>query len=503
MKITELPNDIFLLIVKHLSPKDLVLNRRVCKGFHAAFTESELSRQALLQHFPRAREVREPYIGLRDWSNVLSQVAARYYYLKAGKPRGIEKFQLARSLVVPKWSRFYPVTPWHRHLQFEEKVAPFHYPDTLWTYDEGLLVFPCATFQQYDIYDLSAGILARADIESERKTVRRIRLKSKVLMVEWCEPEAYHQLNENETVHRHFATAYDLCQDDEGQWRTVFRNEWKIHFLGMPLNSRDRFFSSHTDTHYALYLWQPNRSAWGEDEPIEALAIWDISSPSPYRPSEDPTSKGKPSESLEGPKILRRFSFADLGFYKIRQLSEPTLRGLELDENHVYVIQEDHRWIVGQQASSVLPRLHRVKSTGIPFFGGPHWEDQCGADGDVNLSFCERAADVRSPNLAPCWRHEEFPYLTITEAVDAEAGVIFSARHCFMLETISINIKPKIRMTGPGYEISLKDDLWQQLLGKGKICGDERWLIGENTNDEVVILHFDRAAKELRENGQQ
>lgn len=61
-----------------------------------------------------------------------------------------------------------------------------------------------------------------------------------------------------------------------------------------------------------------------------------------------------------------------------------------------------------------------------------------------------------------------------------------------MLETISINIKPKINMIGPGYEISLRDDLWQQLLGKGKICGDERWLIGENTREEIVILHFDR-----------
>ena len=50
-------------------------------------------------------------------------------------------------------------------------------------------------------------------------------------------------------------------------------------------------------------------------------------------------------------------------------------------------------------------------------------------------------------------------------------------------------------MTGPGYEISLRDDLWQQLLGKGKICGDERWLIGENINQEVVILHFDKKAR--------
>jgi hypothetical protein len=46
-------------------------------------------------------------------------------------------------------------------------------------------------------------------------------------------------------------------------------------------------------------------------------------------------------------------------------------------------------------------------------------------------------------------------------------------------------------MIGPGYEASLADDFWLQLLGKGKICGDERWLVGENSSQEVVILHFD------------
>ena len=87
--------------------------------------------------------------------------------------------------------------------------------------------------------------------------------------------------------------------------------------------------------------------------------------------------------------------------------------------------------------------------------------------------------------------------MTITEAIDPNAGVAFSARHCFMLETISINLKPRVQMTGPGYEISLRDDLWQQLLVKGKICGDERWLIGENSQQEIVIVHFDRRRKSV------
>jgi hypothetical protein len=81
-----------------------------------------------------------------------------------------------------------------------------------------------------------------------------------------------------------------------------------------------------------------------------------------------------------------------------------------------------------------------------------------------------------------------FPYLTITEAVDAAASVMYSARHYFPKKTIAININPRVDLN---YEISLKDNLWQNLLGKGKICGNERWLIGENNDQELVILRFD------------
>lgn len=153
-------------------------------------------------------------------------------------------------------------------------------------------------------------------------------------------------------------------------------------------------------------MWQKNRSAWGEDDPIESLAIWDISSPSSYKPSEDPAGKMKPSDASEGAHVIRRFSFADLDFYSIRQSWDPTLRCLELDESHVYVIQENHRWIVGMQASDNLPPLHHVKTIGIPFGVGPAWKDECGANGDTDISFCDKETDIRIPNVAPCWRHE-------------------------------------------------------------------------------------------------
>ena len=167
-----------------------------------------------------------------------------------------------------------------------------------------------------------------------------------------------------------------------------------VHSLGMPLNSTDRFISTHSDTHYAVYLWQPNRSASGEDDPIESLEIWDISSPSSYVPPKAPSVDAKLADKNQGPKVIRHLSSSDLSFYNIRQKSTPIIRSLELDESHVYFVEEDHRWLVGPQASHNLPRLHKVKSTGIPLFIGPRWEDECGADGDLDLSFCERNTET-------------------------------------------------------------------------------------------------------------
>lgn len=490
MDITGLPNDIFIIITSFLEPADCIRCRKVNRRFNYAFTDPDFCRTFVGQHYSRAREVRNAD-SRSDWSEVLSKVAARYHFLEAGKPRSIERLALASSLVLPAWSRRYGVSPWHRILHFEGKEVPFHYPDTLWTYDDSLLIYPSANQQRYLLRDFNSSITQAIAIHQLGKVIRRIRLQDRVLVIEWCEPEPYHQLNaENEWIHRHFATAYDILQDDAGNWSANLRNEWRIHFLGLPLNSSDRFFSTHNSIHYAIFTWQPNRSPYGEGDPIETIAIWDISSPSSYLPSNDPTGTLKANES-EGPKLVRRFSFDELDFYGIRQRSTPTLRCLELDEGHLYVIEEDHRWMFGPHASHTLPRLHQVTSVGIPIYAGPRSLDECGADGDVDLSFCSRATAERRFGHAPCWRHEEFPYLTIAEAVDSAAGVRFCARQCFMLETMSVSVRPKLTMSAPNAEVFFQDDLWPQMLAKGKICGDERFLLGENGRNELVILHFD------------
>jgi len=225
MDISLLPNDIFLLIVAHFSPKDLILSRRVSVRWHRAFTESDLNHHLLRQNYPRVRELRTIKNGGEaiDWAQIFATVASRYHFLKTGKPRSVEKLALGRSMIAPAWAKSYPINYWARHLQFEEKTAPFHYPDTLWTYEDGLLIFPSSKFQSYVLYDLSTNHVRSIDIESDNKVIRRIRLKSKVLVIEWCEQDAYHQLNENEMVYRHFTSAYDVQEDKTGQWTVNFR----------------------------------------------------------------------------------------------------------------------------------------------------------------------------------------------------------------------------------------------------------------------------------------
>ncbi|XXG99039.1 hypothetical protein Hte_005373 [Hypoxylon texense] len=570
--ITDLPNDLFLLVASYLSPQDCVLCRRVSRAWLEAFSGADASWNFMRWHFTRSREMRTAAreLGAKpDWARIFAKVARRYYYLRSAKPRLIEKVDVVQEVVGGSSSKgggtggaagpsFRGVSPWARWLQWNDNVATFQHRDPTWCFDDGLLVYQEAVSERYVAYDLETRHRFAVPFDASDKTVRRLRLTCGVLVVEWCEREAYHQLNDRETVHRHFATAFDVrrrqvpspppSSSESGSeseefprftWDIAFRSEWKIHFLGLPLNSHDRFFSAHTATHYALYLWQPNRSPWGEEDPLEQLTVWDISSPSPYRPSLDPTSAAKPGPGAGGPAVVRRLPWRDLEFWGLRQRCTPSLREVRLDERNVYVHEEEHRWLAGQHSSLSPPRHHLVRCTGVPFAGvGPRWYDECCADGDVHMSFCPRAgsfARVSSsggnstatggggcgggntwPGRAPCWRHEEFPYLTVSDAVDAGAGVRVVARQCFMVEALSSFVLPKISVEenkgdsntedgdgdgegGDGEqeaveeqpsEIRFADEMWWELLAKGRIAGDERWVVGEDRDGRVTIVRF-------------
>lgn len=399
-----------------------------------------------------------------DWTTTLTTVASRYHHLRTATPRSVDKIRIGTAAGDVG---FLGVGTWDRYLRLDDKEAPFHYADPSWCYsqDDGVLVYHVhpedvtddvrAYYYPWRLLDLETRTTFEIPFphDDNERIVRRVRINDGVLVFEWCDRLAYHQLNDREECHRHFVTALDIARGPSSSgWTMTERAEWKLHFLGFPLNQLDRFFSAHTATYYAVYVWQPNRSPWGEDDPIESVILWDISS-SP-------------------PRIIRRMTWSTLAFYGVRQRSTPKLRHLALDEHNLYFVEEEHRWAQGGHSSLSPPRGHLVRCTGIPVIPpppmavnepgdeeeeaivqGPHWFDQCGADGDANLSFCTRlsvpptnsseitspgiwnhhhytieephkavltqereaaarVATTRWPGWAPCWRHEEFPYLT-------------------------------------------------------------------------------------------
>ncbi|KAK3943611.1 hypothetical protein QBC46DRAFT_26842 [Diplogelasinospora grovesii] len=481
--ITELPRDIFLIIILNLPPRACLVCRSVSRQWFATFTSDDVSRVLLRFTAPRCRELRleaaakllsssspsdlailpnNVRVELKciaqashhnNWASIFAGVAQRYHNLRKAKHRAIEKLNTAGE--GGGQFSFRGVATWNRFLRWEDDTDKFHYPDPAWWYsqEDGILVYPVektaaesgpARGYQYQIYDPCAGLYALVPFDVRQKHIRRVRLAQGVLIFEWAEELPYHQLNDREVVHRHFVTAFDvvripttafaspmagkrgvLAGDGLWTWRVNFRSEWKLHFLGLPLNDSDRFFSAHTATHYAVYFWQPNRSLYNDD-PIEQLAVWDISSSSPYRPSEDQLKKdGSGSKrptagdrtlstttptglwngangnstpiptdtattttttttaadssstvlsneisslaaATAGPQVIRRMAWSELDFYGLRQRDKPSLRNLALDDHNLYVVEEEHRWANGQHSSMSPPRAHMVRCTGIP-----------------------------------------------------------------------------------------------------------------------------------------
>lgn len=505
-----LPYTVFLEILTHLPAVDTLRCWTLSKDAYAALTRQDLAISLILHHFPRSREghfLRRSYsdgqadevkASSRSWSAIFARLTRRYFHLAHAMPWRVDKIDILQDT-----DRLRGVTPWNRFLCLDDKTAPFHYWEPSWTYsseDGGLLVFPDADGLGYQLRDLETRLDVEVPFVVEGKVVRRVRLSDGVLVFEWCEERASPALTEWEAGNRHFATAYDVSSvlsssssSSLSTWIVAFRSEWNLDCLGLPLSHHDqlfptysdRFFSTHNATHYAVYIWQSTRSPWGDDAPLERLMVWDIREPSPYRPSLDPEEEAKPAPEASGPRVVRRLINGDLDEWGIRQSDTPSLRGLAIDSctwdahsestcGHVFVHEEEHRWSAGPHSSSNHPRLHRVKATGVPLQGdGPRWVDDCGGGGDdgggggddAGMNFCWRGPRVSFsgfdgdngverdeketwPGRASCWRHDDFPYLTVSEVFDAASGVRISARQCFMLETLSVHVRPKLRVTG-------------------------------------------------------
>ena len=524
----DLPTDLFLMITHHLDPIDIVRCRSVSQSWHRTFTNEPFLRDVLIREYDKAQDVHAlldleiRHMADRSsgdefsqcpvvWRRAFDRILARRIALKSGRPRSVTKLDLRvgftglSEIKAALRSHFIPVFPWSRYhrsdrpdMQLEEQV-PTDLLETNWTYDSGLLVYPdMIKVQAYVLLDIEQDTISIVPFDLTDRIVRRIRLKHKILVFEWAEKEPYHKLNELEEVHRHHVTAFDveLAKDSFpwlSPWRITFRSEWKLHYLGFPLSALDCWFSDHSTTHYVVYIWQTNRSAWGENEPLESLLIWDISKPSSYHLS-DELSSG--TQASVGPRLVKKLSYLDLDFLTIRQRDTPFLRKITLDGSAcVYFFEEGctrergshigHGYEAGRRNPKDVAWERIV---GIPVLGpGPRWEDRLAIDSRFTHEWQptgSKSPDPLIPKRATCWRYDGMgPGFRSLVVRDVSAGIMFSV----VQRTIGF---PEIWVSSDSHSWSTEIDLHDIRWRWKQIDGDEHYLIIQS-NEELHVLHFD------------
>lgn len=496
LDVSFLPQELFLMILSYLEPPDVVRCRRVCKLWFNTFTNPSSLIPLLKKWYPLAREVRELRekgmlddrdINSKDchyWYRIFDRVISRYDHLARGKPRSIRKLKLCQDSPVDS-SRWFQPPPWDSHKShFFGRVEPeFKFNQVFWTYEDGLLVYPSEEHRSLLLMDLDTDSTYVVPFSIGNKVIRRIRLQDKLLVIEWAHHNVFHWLDDDGGLHYHFASSFDI-QPAEGGWNVTFRNEWQIMLLGHSLSKKDRFFSSHNNTHYVIYAWQPIRSPYtaDEDAPIESLFVWDISNPSSYRPSLDPTGHLKDDEASQGPMIVSRLSFKDLAFYSVLQRGCPRIVKLDVNSEAGTVDITENVW-TGPRNLHINPAEYtsEVQIISIPFRGyGPCWRR------DAGMAFPPYRGNS---SMQPIPVSSGIPWYTmVSEAFDPLAQVNFYIQlqsHTYFRRFIAMIRTPHI------YKII---DDWEafQISSKGSICGNERHFIGENFDRELVIFYFDK-----------
>lgn len=492
-----LPRDIFWLILGYLAPKDLVRCRRVSRSWNEAFDNPAILVPLMKRHFPWTKEVKSLPSGLIDSDDcgarrLFDQVTARYHHLENGKPRSIQKYRLCDDFGGAGDREWYQVRPWESHASHVRQTVDRQFSEALWTHEDGLLVYPSGHHQCLVLMDLSNDRHFMVPFIVRGKIVRRVRLQKRLLVVEWAEPKAFHWLNDSDGVHRHFASSFDLKQKPDNGWSIVPRNQWKIMFLGHPLSERDRFFSAHSDTYYVIYIWQPNRSLYtaDEDAPIESMFVWDISKPSSYQPSLDPTGRQTGPDVEQSPSIVARFGFRDLEFFGVRQRGCPSIQRLEVtDDGESIIITENlNTWLTAPDPLG----LPLAISTSIPLQGlGPHWRQES----NLLLPPYRGNCSLQTPPVSTRALFVDSWYGIIAQVTDPNAELSFCLHFDPVQwdsdgrdnehkdQTIYLSIQTMVS------QVTREN---QDFTGRGKISGCERYLIGENRNRELVIYRFDR-----------
>lgn len=487
-----LPRELFWMILAYLEPCELVRCRRVSRAWNEAFSNPAILLALLKKDFPWTEEVKSLGLGAsaeeqNQSRRLFDQVASRYDHLERGKPRSIQRYRLCGDFGSSGEREWYQVQPWESHSSHMRRFIDRQFSEALWTFENGLLVYPSADHQFLVLMDLETDRQFMVPFIIRGKVVRRVRLQKRLLVVEWAEPTAFHWLNDSDGVHRHFASSFDVTRSENQGWNIVPRNEWKIMFLGHPLSERDRFFSSHSNTHYVIYIWQPNRSLYtaDEDAPIESLFVWDISKPSSYRPSLDPTGRLRDDSPDDSPSIVARFGFRDLEFVDIRQRGCPSIQRLEITDDAQAVEITENICIRPEDQPPEPFGFPQPIVTSIPLVGnGPHWRrDFEGILPPYRGNCSMQAESMRSEGfiMTDPW----FGVISQVTVLEPDLGFClhFDPWTWIQDQIVYLTIQtPRSRVTCENWDF----------VGRGKLAGCEKYLVGENCNRELVIYRFDR-----------
>ena len=166
ISITELPNDIFLLVLDFLDAWDVVRGRRVSKKWLQSCVDTDHLRY-LLKKYALAREV-QPLLRRRlldqtshdlniPWLTVFDRLACRYFHLSKAKASSAIFHETPVSEKTRSFNWF-PVHPWDYHnsqpggrLVLSDSDSPFAsfrgatphlFSHCFWSYEDGLLALP-------------------------------------------------------------------------------------------------------------------------------------------------------------------------------------------------------------------------------------------------------------------------------------------------------------------------------------------------------------------------
>jgi len=219
-----------------------------------------------------------------------------------------------------------------------------------------------------------------------------------------------------------------------------------------------------------------------QEQPIEPLLIWEIAQPRRYMPSLDPGGKYHPEDTQVGPHVVARFDYRLLEHYGIRQQSSPSLIKFSLDSEQHTITVHENACTTGQGYFDPAERGWCTRTTKILFRAeGPHLQRESNGKLPPYRGSCSmETSEVLY--LEPWFRG-------IMDVVDEKADVRFSLLESVFTgkdahNTAFVRVRALQRMA------TLDEATTRQIAHMGKIAGDERFLVGQNDSQEIVILRF-------------